>query len=128
MHSSRKPPFQTRGWQNIVEVRRLNEEYNGFWETMIPEGFGESQLVKQAKERAMGRLRDSVAVIGQAGSSSTGDRANNDGISVPTNKDQNMRETMDHGITFRSDGLTDIKLDVGQDVTVSEEEVHSDDS
>ena len=124
MHSSRKPPFQTRGWQSMVEVRRLNEGHNDFWETIIPEGFGESRLVKQAKTRAMGRLRESGAATGQAGPAATGDGANDDRLSVPPNKDQNMRETMDHGITFRSDGLADIKLDVGQNVTVPEEEVH----
>jgi hypothetical protein len=39
----RHPPFQTRSWRNMVEVRKLKEEGDDNWETITP--FEESKLV-----------------------------------------------------------------------------------
>ena len=45
--SFREAPFQTRGWQDMEEMRRLNNE-NETWEAVLP--FEESRLYKEVME------------------------------------------------------------------------------
>jgi hypothetical protein len=52
----RRPPFQTRSWQNMVEVRKLKEEGDDNWETIIP--FEESKLVNKLVKMAKARAQD----------------------------------------------------------------------
>jgi hypothetical protein len=52
----RRPPFQTRSWQNMVEVRKLKEEANDNWETITP--FEESKLVNKLVKMVKARAQD----------------------------------------------------------------------
>jgi hypothetical protein len=113
LESFREAPFQSHGWQDIVEVRRFNTE-NETWETISP--FEESRLHKEVIARYRGRQKGSNTEVGDVTLSP-----------IAAGEEELGVDNVIHGATSLLDGAEGIKTaDSQQTVKASVEEADTD--